>query len=96
MASKHSKNLFDFKKSGHANANAIKSGVTLALPFKIIIITLILSLVLSAIFVGNFFMQGNLQKNILADAKQIFESQNSGDALKTLAEKNKDIKGWLK
>ena len=96
MASKHSKNLFDFKKSGHANATAIKSGVALALPFKIIILTLILSLILSAIFVGNFFMQGNRQKNILADAKQIFKSQNSGDALKTLAEKNTDIKGWLK
>lgn len=96
MASKHSKNFFDFKKSCHTNANATKSEIELTLPFKVIIITLVLSLVLSAIFVGNFFMQSNRQKNILSDAKQIFESKNSGDALKALAQKNKDIKGWLK
>ncbi len=96
MASKHSKSFFDFKISGRANAAAADRGAPLSLPFKIMIIALVLSLVLSAIFVGNFFIQGNRQKNILADAKQIFASQNSGDALKTLAEKNKDIVGWLK
>lgn len=98
MASKHSKNFLDLRKSVYVTSLDTKSveRTSLSLPFKIIIIALVASLVLSSVLVGNFFMQSNAHKAILADAKQVFESLNSDDALKTLAEENADIKGWLK
>lgn len=98
MASKHSKSFFDFRKSVYAASPYVEvvERTPLSLLFKIIIAVLVISLVLSAAFVGNFFMQSNSHKKLLANAKATFVSQNSGDALKTLAKENRDIKGWLK
>ena len=96
MAGKHSKSIFDFK-SVHVSAPHIKwrADNTLSLPFKIIIAVLVVSLVLSSVLVGNFFMQSNLHKKILLNAKAVFDSTDSESALKTLSQKNNDIKGWL-
>ena len=98
MASKHSKNFFDFRKSVYSSPPINKQGVVdaLSLPFKIIIAVLVVSLALSSVLVGSFFMQGNPHKTLLADAKSIFNSMDSGLALKTLAQENPDIKGWIK
>ncbi|MBQ8267802.1 MAG: class B sortase [Clostridia bacterium] len=41
-------------------------------------------------------MQSSSHKRLLADAKLVITSHNSGDAIKKLAEKNEDIKGWLR
>lgn len=98
MASKHSKGFFDFRKSvcTLSPEQCRVERAPLSLPFKIIISALVLSLVLSSALVGSFFMQSNSHKRILSQARLVFESQNSGDAIKTLAEENEDIKGWLK
>ena len=98
MASKHSKSFFDFIKCNCAAAPHIVGAehAPLSLPFKIIIASLVLSLVLSMIFVANFFMQSNSHKKLLAEAEATFKSQNSDDALKMLAKENEDIKAWLK
>ncbi len=98
MAGKHSKKLFDFSKSVYAtapNTNTVRQK-PLSLPFKVIIAVLTISLVLSAVLVGNFFMQSNMQKRLLSDARAIFGSSTSSAAIKELAKENDDIKGWLK
>lgn len=98
MASKHSKRFFDFGNCGytvHSDTVALNR-TALSMPFKIIISVLIISLVLSSVLVGNFFLQSNAHKKLLADAKSVFESQTGADAIKTLARENEDIKGWLK
>lgn len=98
MAGKHTKSFFDFRKSAYTTSG-YKDRLdiaSLSLPFKIIIIALVLSLILSAVFVGSFFMQSSSHKRLLANAAQVFDSLGSDEAIKTLAEKNEDIKGWLK
>lgn len=98
MAGKHSKRFFDFSKSVYVTASDTKAVTQkpLSLYFKIIIAVLIISLVLSSVLVGGFFMQSNSHKNLLADAAAVFEANQSEDAIKALSETNKDIKGWLK
>lgn len=98
MAGKHTKSFFDFRKRGYTASIDYKTRARAPLspPFKIITIVLVASLVLSSVLVGNFFMQSNAQKRILSDAKAIFESHDSGDAIRTLSKKNEHIKGWLK
>lgn len=98
MAGKHTKSFFDFRKSVYAPSPVIRSDARapLSLPFKIIIIALVASLVLSSVLVGNFFMQGSSHKKLLNAAAETFASFNSDDALKILAEQNGDIKGWIK
>lgn len=98
MAGKHSKSFFDFSKSVYdtfPDTNTVRHA-TLSLHFKIIIAALIISLVLSSVLVGSFFMQSNAHKNLLTDAAAVFEANQSEDALKALSKTNKDIKGWLK
>lgn len=98
MAGKHTKSFFDFSKNVYVTSpdtNALERA-TLSLTFKIIISVLIISLVLSSVFVGNFFFQSNAHKKLLSHAKATFESKTSDDAIKTLAKENEDIKGWLK
>ncbi|MBQ8741281.1 MAG: class B sortase [Clostridia bacterium] len=98
MAGKHSKKFFDFSKSIYVTAPNTKTvkQKPLSLCFKVIIATLVISLVLSSVLVGNFFLQSSAHRNLLADAAAVFEAGQSGEAIKTLSEKNKDIKGWLK
>lgn len=97
MASKHSKSFFDFKKSVLVTAPQNNIAQTrISLPFKIIIFVFIVSLVLSAIFVGRYFSEGVSHQNLLSDAKEVFYSASSDKAIKTLAQDNPDIKGWLK
>lgn len=97
MAGKHSKKFFDFSKSVYVtepDINDIKQK-PLSLHFKIIIAVLIISLVLSSVLVGSFFMQSTAHKSLLANAAAVFRSDQSGEAIKTLSQKNKDIKGWI-
>ena len=98
MAGKHSKKFFDFSKSVYVTASDTNNinQKPLLLHFKIIIAVLIISLVLSSVLVGSFFLQSNAHKNLLANAATMFQSGQSGEAIKNLSQKNKDIKGWLK
>ncbi len=97
MASKHSKNLFDFRKSAYAAPKDTKISIfsNISLPFKIILSVFVLALVVTTIVVTVFFMQGSSHSEILLDAKTTFYSTDSGAALKILAQQNPDIKGWL-
>lgn len=97
MAGKHSKSFFDFRKREFLTRFVVKeTESTISLPFKIIIYTLVLSLLVSFVLVGNFFTQGKRNKKTLIKSQQIFASLNSDDALKELSQKNPDIKGWIK
>ncbi len=97
MAGKHSKGFFDTVKDINpiqiSPRNYIKNQIPL--PFKIVSAALVLSLVVSAIFIGRFFLAGNSQGKILREAKDCFENIGGNAAIKTLSENNPDIKGWL-
>ena len=97
MASKHSKNFFDFRKSDCIKVSKEKSlnTISLSLPFKIIIIVLVISLTLSTFFIGRFFLQGVKQRKILTNSREVFASMPSHLAIKKLAKENEDIKAWL-
>lgn len=97
MAGKHSKKLFDFKKSEYVTGAKAQNGKNsrMPLPFKIAVIALVLSLAVSAVFVGEFFISGNIQKRILSEATQIFEKSGGNAAVEILSAENSDIKGWL-
>lgn len=97
MAGKHSRKLFDLKKSIHTTQtkpHKIRQD-KMSLPLKIIAIVLMLSLAVSTIFVGEFFISGNIQKNILREGTQVFEKSGGNAAIKLFSAQNKDIKGWL-
>lgn len=97
MAGKHSRKFFDFKKSTYATqaeSNNIEKSKT-SLPLKITAIALMASLAVSAIFVGEFFISGNIQKNILRKGTQVFEQSGGNTAIEVFSAENKDIKGWL-
>lgn len=99
MAGKHSKNLF--KKDG-VSVNVVLSGehrylLPVSLPFKIIIAVTVISLILSAVFVGVYFVPDKAHSDILKNAANVFENAVDYDkALQTLSQDNSDIKGWLK
>ncbi len=97
MAGKHSKSIFDTVKGLFVTKTDFKnySKSEISLPFKIIMIILVLSLVLSATFIGRFFAVGLKQKNILIDAKHCFEDIGGIKAVKSLSKNNSDIKGWI-
>lgn len=96
MAGKHSKSFFDFKKSAYAPPSKVITSEKPSLLFQIIIIILVVSLVLSSVLIGRYFMQSSSHKKLLLETKSIFESLDSADALKTLSNQNKDIKGWIR
>lgn len=98
MAGKHSKSLFDFKKSAYAAPKSRKPSIfsTISLPFKVILFAFVLVLVATAILITAFFMQSSSHDDILSDAKATFYSADSSITLKQLAQQNPDIKGWLK
>ena len=98
MASKHSKNIFDFRKNVllAPTTPRSKDDTSAPLPIKIIMGVLIASLVLSLIVVGREFLPGVAHKNMLKKASATFWSTNSKDGLDLLAKKNPDIKAWLK
>lgn len=98
MAGKHSRNFFDFKKSEHVTAPSEKKegAKTLSLPFKIIISALVFSLLMSSIFITSFFVSGVKNKKLLDSARILFASEGSHKAITTLAQKNPDVKAWIK
>lgn len=98
MAGKHSKSLFDFKKSAYAAPKSCKPSVfsTISPPFKVILLVFVLVLVATTILITAFFMQSSSHDDILSDAKATFYSGDSSATLKLLAQQNPDIKGWLK
>lgn len=99
MAGKHSKSIFDFRKSPYAptkQKTKIHFFDNLSLTFKIALSAFVLVLTVSTIIIGVFFMQGNSHGDILSEAKEIFYSTDSSTALKNLASQNPDIKGWLR
>ena len=99
MAGKHSKNLI--KKDG-VSVNVVLSGehrylLPVSLPFKIIIAVTVISLILSAVFVGVYFVPDKAHGGMLKNAANVFENAvNYDKALQTLSQDNSDIKGWLK
>lgn len=97
MAGKHSKSIFDSIKD--ALILKIESKLytksEMSLPFKIITIALVISLLLSAVLIGRFFAVGNIHKKILNEANSYFEDLGGNEAIKILSEENDDIKGWL-
>lgn len=104
MAGKHSKGFFDLNRSTTVDKivptqrqkrTAFEQN-SMSLPFKIIIVALVICLSLSLVFVGGFFISGKIHKGILTDAERIFSLSNSEAAIKALSGKNSDIKGWLK
>ncbi len=97
MAGKHSKSFFDTAKGLFVVQTFTKhyGKSEMPLPFKIVTLALVLSLVVSALFIGRFFIAGNKQSKILSEAKECFESNGGNAAIKTLSENNPDIKGWI-
>ena len=97
MAGKHSKNFIDIVKdiisACVSSQNYKKSEISL--PFKIVTIVLVISLAVSAIFVGRFFVAGNTQNKIFKESKSYFESLGGNKAVEVLSENNPDIKGWI-
>lgn len=99
MAGKHSKKLFtkDTVLLSEANARGNTRSPSVSWHFKVIIALTVLSLVVSAIFVGAYFVPSKLHGDMLQSAAEIFENAASkSQAIKTLAEKNQDIIGWLR
>ncbi len=97
MASKHSKSIFDFKKSAYTlPKQTVKSNEKPLLPFQIIVAFLIVSLILSSVLIGRYFLQSSYHQKLLLQTKTTFESLGSTSALKALSSQNKDIKGWIK
>ncbi len=97
MAGKHSKKFFDIAKDVFSvqNFSKIYNRNEIPLHFKIIVLLLVLSLVVSVFLIGGFFNAGNAQSKLLREAKEYFESMGGNGAVKTLSENNEDIKGWL-
>ncbi len=97
MAGKHSKNIFDAAKDIFVLQidSKVYSKSKASLPFKILTIALVLSLVISLVFVGRFFTVGNKHKVLLNDAKNCFEDLGGNGAIKALSKENSDIKGWI-
>lgn len=95
---KHSKNFFDFRKSVYVtpNLSAVQKRAPLSLPIKIIISVLIVSLVLSTVYVSGFFISTSSDKRLLSKSSDTFAAFSSGEAIRILAQSNNDIKGWLK
>lgn len=98
MVGKHSKSFLESIKEISFNTNSIVKveKQPLSWPFKIIIGVLVLSMVLSTVWVAVFFVPQKTNQAALKKATEIFTSNDSETALKALAGENKDIKGWLK
>lgn len=95
MASKHSRSFFDFRKSEYLKSGDSKLS-SVPLYVKIIISVLVVSLAISCVFISNFFIEGNRNKKLLSKSQQVFNSMPSGDAIRSLAEENDEIKGWIR
>lgn len=97
MAGKHSKNFLDTVKDVCSPQNLFKSYNQNETPlyFKIIVLLLVLSLVVSTSLIGGFFTASNKQSKLLSEARGYFESMGGNGAIKVLSENNADIKGWL-
>lgn len=99
MAGKHSKKLFgdDGISVLHLSEKGVKMHSGLSLPFKIIIVAVVCCLILSAVFIGSYFMSGWSHGNLLQEAAEVFDNaSDKTSAFKTLAKENPDIIGWLK
>lgn len=97
MAGKHSKSVLDvvadllkFKTSSKKTEKNETS-----LPFKIVTIALVFSLIISLIFVAGFFSAGTKHKSIINDAKNCFDEYGGNKAVEILSQKNSDVKGWI-
>lgn len=97
MAGKHSKNFFVTVKDIFVTTIEHKgySKNEISLPFKIITVVLVFSLLLSVILVGKFFAVGLKQQDILIAARDCFEEVGGTQAIEVLSKSNKDIKGWI-
>lgn len=98
MAGKHSKSIFDIRLKPIKFKNpitAIRQLPKNKLPFVIITLFLVVSLVVSLCFVGGYFISGNKQQNILADSAETFRVNGGNQAIKQFSAKNQDIVGWI-
>ncbi|MBQ6885809.1 MAG: class B sortase [Clostridia bacterium] len=97
MAGKHSKSIFASLKDALVLQieSKLHNKSEMSLPFKIITMVLVVSLLLSAVLIGRFFAVGNSQKKLLNNASAYFEELGGNEAIKTLSKENDDIRGWL-
>ena len=91
MAGKHSKKFFE-RKSRQVIAFNQSERKQLSLPFKIIISAVSVSLCLSLVLVGAYFVPSNINSKLLQKTAATFEAEG----LVALTEQNSNIKGWLK
>jgi len=97
MAGKHSKSIFASLKDALVLQieSKLHNKSEMSLPFKIITMVLVVSLLLSAVLIGRFFVVGSAQKKLLNNANAYFEDLGGNEAVKTLSKENGDIKAWL-
>jgi len=97
MAGKHSKSIFASLKDALVLQieSKLHNKSEMSLPFKIITMVLVVSLLLSAVLIGRFFVVGSAQKKLLNNANAYFEDLGGNEAVKTLSKVNGDIKAWL-
>ncbi len=101
MAGKHSKTFLDsfkdlIKFNNNTTCIADEARTPMLLPYKIIIGALVLSLILSSIWICLFFIPSRINQRILNEAVTLFESGDSIKALNQLKGQNNDIVGWIK
>lgn len=97
MAGKHSKSFFDTTKDifNFKDVSSKSKPIEMLLSFKIVAIALVMSLIVSAVSVGSFFISGSAQKRILDEAKKHFDNSGGNAAIEILSQSNSDIKGWI-
>ena len=95
MAGKHSKSFFDFRKNPLVVADDTPRK-KISLPAAIIASVIAVALVVSAIWIGSYFIGANSHSRLLKNARRTFNSMPSDEAIETLAKKNDDIKGWIR
>lgn len=98
MAGKHSKSIFDIRLKPIKIKNpidVIRQTPKNKLPFVIMTMFLVVSLVLSLCFVGGFFVSSNKQRKILSQSAGYFKDYGGNEAIKKLSAKNEDIIGWI-
>ncbi len=96
MAGKHSRSFFDLKniklnKPKFFNKKPTKTSILFVATTSL----LILSLVISFVFVSVFFVSGKNQKALLEQAAESFNNFGATAAIETYSAENKDVKGWL-
>ena len=70
--------------------------------FKVVYLVAFVTLIVSAVYIANYYLESDKQNNIIDDSRNVWHSSSaeettyvSGDVVKTLLEENSDFKGWI-